>query len=119
MKPIGIQLIVCWLLTHMFERLFEMGFAEQLKEIVTKLPDNRQTLLFSATLPSILVEFARAGLSQPQLVRLDTEVKISENLSMNFFACRTHEKTAALVYLLKHIIDPQQQTIVFTATRLF
>ncbi|ETE57405.1 ATP-dependent RNA helicase DDX54 [Ophiophagus hannah] len=44
------------------DRLFEMGFAEQLKEIVSRLPDGRQTLLFSATLPKLLVEFAQAGL---------------------------------------------------------
>lgn len=42
-------------------RLFEMGFAEQLQEIIRRLPDVRQTLLFSATLPKLLVEFARAG----------------------------------------------------------
>lgn len=38
-----------------------MGFAEQLQEIIRRLPDTRQTLLFSATLPKLLVEFARAG----------------------------------------------------------
>uniref|UniRef100_A0A3Q1FA36 Helicase ATP-binding domain-containing protein n=1 Tax=Acanthochromis polyacanthus TaxID=80966 RepID=A0A3Q1FA36_9TELE len=43
------------------DRLFEMGFAEQLQEIIRRLPDTRQTLLFSATLPKLLVEFARAG----------------------------------------------------------
>lgn len=44
-----------------FLRLFEMGFAEQLQEIIRRFPDTRQTLLFSATLPKLLVEFARAG----------------------------------------------------------
>lgn len=42
-------------------RLFEMGFAEQLQEIIARLPDCHQTVLFSATLPKLLVEFARAG----------------------------------------------------------
>ncbi len=65
-----------------FERLFEMGFAEQLHEITKRLPETRQTLLFSATLPHLLVEFARAGLTNPQLIRLDTETKISENLQV-------------------------------------
>lgn len=44
------------------DRLFEMGFAEQLTELIARLPEDRQTLLFSATLPKLLVEFARAGL---------------------------------------------------------
>lgn len=38
-----------------------MGFAEQLQEIIARLPDGHQTVLFSATLPKLLVEFARAG----------------------------------------------------------
>ncbi len=53
-----------WIVTPLvfcFSRLFEMGFAEQLQEIIRRLPDSRQTLLFSATLPKMIVEFARAG----------------------------------------------------------
>ena len=46
------------------DRLFEMGFAEQLQEIIRRLPDSRQTLLFSATLPKLLVDFAKAGLRE-------------------------------------------------------
>ena len=46
------------------DRLFEMGFAEQLQEIIRRLPDSRQTLLFSATLPKLLVDFAKAGLAE-------------------------------------------------------
>lgn len=45
----------------LFSRLFEMGFAEQLQEIIGRLPGGHQTVLFSATLPKLLVEFARAG----------------------------------------------------------
>lgn len=46
------------------DRLFEMGFAEQLQEIIRRLPEARQTLLFSATLPKLLIDFAKAGLTQ-------------------------------------------------------
>jgi ATP-dependent RNA helicase DDX54/DBP10 len=46
-----------------------MGFGEQIREIVSRLPESRQTLLFSATLPKVLVDFARAGLSDPLLIR--------------------------------------------------
>lgn len=51
------------------DRLFEMGLGEQLTEIVNRLPDSRQTLLFSATLPKLLVDFAKAGLNDPVLIR--------------------------------------------------
>lgn len=43
------------------DQLFEMGFAEQLNEILGRLPDSKQVLLFSATLPSTVLEFAKVA----------------------------------------------------------
>lgn len=57
-----------------------MGFGEQLTEIIARLPETRQTLLFSATLPKVLVQFARAGLSDPVLIRLIITYYIFFNL---------------------------------------
>ena len=83
------------------DRLFEMGLGDQLREILARLPDtrcrhtanifmaeikyffvSRQTVLFSATLPKLLVDFAKAGLSDPTLVRLDVETKVMIMLMM-------------------------------------
>ena len=86
------------------DRLFEMGFAEQLTEILHGLPSHRQTLLFSATLPKSLVEFARAGLQDPTLIRLDTESKISPDLENAFFAVKSADKEGALLYILHEVI---------------
>ncbi|KAL3471121.1 ATP-dependent RNA helicase dbp10 [Aspergillus californicus] len=86
------------------DRLFEMGFAAQLTEILHGLPSSRQTLLFSATLPKSLVEFARAGLEDPTLVRLDVEGKISPDLQNAFFSIKTSEKEGALLYILQEVI---------------
>jgi len=77
-----------------------MGFAAELRAIMKKVSDNRQTLLFSATLPAALAEFARAGLKDPELVRLDVDQKISENLKMAFFTMRAEERDAALLHLV-------------------
>ncbi|XP_030624214.1 ATP-dependent RNA helicase DDX54 [Chanos chanos] len=99
------------------DRLFEMGFADQLQEIIRKLPDTRQTLLFSATLPKLLVEFARAGLTDPVLVRLDVDTKLSDQLKLSFFHLRLDEKPALLLYLLRNVVKPQEQTVVFAATK--
>lgn len=52
------------------DRLFEMGFGEQLNETLNRLPASRQMVMFSATLPKLLVDFAKAGLSDPVLIRL-------------------------------------------------
>lgn len=99
------------------DRLFEMGFAEQLNEIIKQCPEERQTLLFSATMPKQLIQFTRAGLREPQLIRLETDTKMSEELRMAFFTVRTTEKIAGLLYLVRKIIPANDMTIVFTATK--
>lgn len=86
------------------DRLFELGFAEQLNEILASLSSTRQTLLFSATLPNSLVDFAKAGLHDPVLVRLDAEIKVSEDLEMAFFAIKDEERDASLCYVLREVI---------------
>ena len=86
------------------DRLFEMGFAAQLTEILHSLPTTRQTLLISATLPKSLVEFARAGLHDPKLVRLDAESKMAPELQSAFFNVMAGEKEGALLYILQDVI---------------
>lgn len=86
------------------DRLFEMGFAEQLNELLLALPPSRQSLLFSATLPRSLVDFAKAGLSNPVLVRLDAETKISDQLQMAFFTTKRTERDANLLYIVLEVI---------------
>ncbi|GAB4825029.1 Putative DEAD-box ATP-dependent RNA helicase 29 [Ancistrocladus abbreviatus] len=97
--------------------LFSLGFTEQLYKILSHLSENRQSLLFSATLPSSVAEFAKAGLQDPHLVRLDLETKISPDLKLTFFTMRQEEKYAALLYLVREHISADQQTLVFVSTR--
>jgi ATP-dependent RNA helicase DDX54/DBP10 len=100
------------------DRLFEMGFAEQLHELLALMPSTRQTALFSATLPRSLVDFAAAGLSNPLLIRLDADTKLSEDLRNVFLAVQTESKDSMLLYLLKNVVNTTEQlTIVFAATK--
>lgn len=94
-----------------------MGFAEQLQEILLKLPENRQTLLFSATLPKLLVDFASAGLQDPTLVRLDTDTKLSDKLQTQYLLCRRQDKTGALVNLLQEVVGLDKMTVIFVSTK--
>ncbi|SCV04808.1 LAMI_0H19394g1_1 [Lachancea mirantina] len=87
------------------DRLFEMGFEEQLNELLAALPTTRQTLLFSATLPRSLVNFAKAGLTNPVLVRLDAETRVSDELEMLFVATKNEEREANLLCLLQEAIQ--------------
>ncbi|CAK9276295.1 unnamed protein product [Sphagnum jensenii] len=99
------------------DRLFEMGFADQLRQILSHLGETRQTLLFSATLPRLLADFAKAGLRDPHLIRLDVESRISPDLKLSFLTLRHDEKPAALLYLVRDLIPAHQQTIVFVSTK--
>eukprot|EP00913_Durusdinium_trenchii_P016458 g15472.t1 len=71
------------------DRLFELGFAEQLQKILDATPSSRQCLLFSATLPAQLVSFSRAGIKDPAFIRLDVETSLSESLDL-FVATKHH-----------------------------
>lgn len=100
------------------DRLFELGFGDQLREIVSRLPSSRQTLLFSATLPKLIVEFARAGLSDPVLIRLDIDWKLPSTLWLGWISVRAELKTAALLQLLDKVLTPTTpQAVVFAATK--
>ncbi|TXT13460.1 hypothetical protein VHUM_00827 [Vanrija humicola] len=108
------------------DRLFEMGFEVQLREILHRLPASRHSLLFSATLPSSLAEFAKAGLNNPNFIRLDTEHRISPSLKTAFVWTKPDEKDAALLILLRDaigismssaVVSNRQKAIIFASTK--
>ena len=100
------------------DRLLEMGFSEQLGDIMKSVSQSRQTLLFSATLPSALAEFVKVGLREPRVIRLDAEMKISEDLRLTFALVRKEEKLAALLRILQTVVESEKsQTVVFASTR--
>jgi ATP-dependent RNA helicase DDX54/DBP10 len=94
------------------DRLLEMGFALQLREICSPKfmpsPHNggRQTMLFSATLPKSLVELTKSGVvmsDEPEVVRLEKEANVSEELRVGFITCRSQDKDAALLHLVRDV----------------
>ncbi|XP_035912166.1 ATP-dependent RNA helicase DDX54 [Anopheles stephensi] len=99
------------------DRLFEMGFGEQLTETIKRLPESRQMVLFSATLPKQMVDFATAGLCQPVLIRLDVESKIPDTLDLKYIYCRPAERYATLLVLLRDVIPSTAQTVIFAGTQ--
>ena len=101
------------------DRLFEPGFKEmeQVNEICSRLNDTKQTLLFSATMPQRLAEFAKAGLKDPIFIRLDVEANLSETLKSVSLHCSQQDKFAVLLHLLKNFVDKDHMTVVFMPTR--
>mmetsp|Transcript_29391 Transcript_29391/g.54536 ORF Transcript_29391/g.54536 Transcript_29391/m.54536 type:complete len:228 (-) Transcript_29391:748-1431(-) len=91
------------------DRLFELGFAEQMRTICSSMPSperGRQTLLFSATMPKVLVEFTRSGTmgTEPDVVRLDEEATVSGELNIWFVTCRSEDREAVLLHLLRDVL---------------
>ena len=66
-----------------------MNFGEQINYLLSKMPDDRQTLLYSATMPKQLANFADARLNDPVLVRMDLDHKIPPTLKVIVFFVRT------------------------------
>jgi ATP-dependent RNA helicase DDX54/DBP10 len=100
------------------DRIFEMALKPELDEILKVLPSDRQTLLFSATLPTTLVDFAKAGLREPKLVRLDSESKVSPDLQSAFFTIKSADKEGALLHILQDVIKmPTGETEVAKAAK--
>mmetsp|Transcript_25700 Transcript_25700/g.31659 ORF Transcript_25700/g.31659 Transcript_25700/m.31659 type:complete len:1036 (+) Transcript_25700:141-3248(+) len=95
------------------DRLFEMGFAMQIRQICNAMPGTeagRQTLLFSATMPKVLIEFTRCGImdSDPNVVRLDKDATVSDELRIGFICVRSQEKDAALIHLLRDVLPKKE-----------
>ena len=99
------------------DRMFDMGFSEQIVSINEKMPKNKQTLLFSATIPPSLANFTLSGIKDYKLIKLNQEYTLSDQLKLLFFVWRSNDKPAVLLYLLRDLIGEKETTIIFAATK--
>lgn len=99
------------------DRLFEMGFASQVKEINEAMPQEKQVVMMSATMPKEVQDFAAAGIRDYTFLQLDKELSISDKLLLHFFVARSIEKSAALLHLLSKLVQPTELSIIFVSTK--
>jgi ATP-dependent RNA helicase RhlE len=96
------------------DRLLDMGFAPQINQILDALPDDRQTLLFSATMPDDVKALVRTRLKQPfraQVASMGTTPSSAEQRI--FHASREHKNP-----LLRRLVNQERGTaLVFTRTK--
>lgn len=97
------------------DRLFDLGFAEELGRILAALPAQRQNLLFSATFPTAVHSFAEQLLQDP--LRIDVPASADTTPRIEQHAIRVD--TARRTQLLRHLVEQHKwpRTLVFTATR--
>jgi ATP-dependent RNA helicase RhlE len=82
------------------DRMFDMGFAPQLKRILAVLPTARQTMLFSATMPDDIVAIARAHMKLPLRVEVAPQGTAAENVSQELFFVEKGSKPRLLEKIL-------------------
>ena len=94
------------------DRLLELGFGDELRQILAELPTRRQTALFSATFPEQIEALAAAGLRAPQ--RLQAGVQAQPDIEQRAFRVDANRRVELLLSLLD---DPQwRQVLVFVGS---
>jgi ATP-dependent RNA helicase RhlE len=97
------------------DRMLDMGFLPDIRRVVRQLPKRRQTLLFSATLPSEIRDLARSIQQDPVLVEVGIKRSPATGVDQHLFPVLSHLKTDLLLHLLeKEAMDP---VLVFTRTK--
>lgn len=96
------------------DRMLDMGFFDDIKTILKQLPDNKQTILFSATMPPEIAKMAREMMHNPVEVKIAVS-KPAEKIDQSVYICRDNDKTP----ILKHIFteQPPERVIVFVSSK--
>jgi ATP-dependent RNA helicase RhlE len=96
------------------DRMFDMGFLPDIREITKRIPAERQTLLFAATMPDDIRDLAQEILHDPVTVRVGEEAPVS-TVSHYLYPVEQHLKTPLLMKLLDR--TDTESVLVFTRTK--
>lgn len=96
------------------DRMLDMGFSEDIMKIVEQLPKERQTILFSATMPEKIADLARKAMNDPVEVSIAVS-KPAEKIEQSVYICRDNDKTA----IVKHLFQEKkpERVIVFASSK--
>ena len=96
------------------DRMLDMGFFDDIKTIIKELPKERQTILFSATMPAEIAKMAKEVMHDAVEVKIAVS-KPAEKIDQSLYVCRDGDKTP----ILKHIFaeQPPERVIVFVSSK--
>ena len=97
------------------DRMLDMGFIHDVRKIIALLPKDRQTLLFSATIPREIEELARTMLRDPVRIDIEPEKPAVELISQSLYYVEKGNKRELLVHLIKHL--SVTRAVVFSRTK--
>ncbi|MBL8165705.1 MAG: DEAD/DEAH box helicase [Anaerolineae bacterium] len=97
------------------DRMLDMGFIHDVRRVISALPRERQTLLFSATMPGEIRELADQILKNPQYVAVTPVASTVETIQQSVYFAGQKEKPA----LLRHLLGDKdiRRVLVFTRTK--
>jgi ATP-dependent RNA helicase RhlE len=97
------------------DQMLDMGFINDVKKIIKLTPDNRQTLLFSATMPLAIRELADTFLTKPKYISVTPVSSTAENVSQKVYFVNKDDKRLLLKQLI--IEESLSNALVFTRTK--
>ncbi len=105
-----------WVVLDEADEMLNMGFSEDLDAILAETPKERQTLLFSATMPKGIAEIAGKYMNSPEEVSLGKRNAGAENVKHEYYMVHAKDRYLAL----KRVVDmnPSIYGIVFCRTRI-
>ena len=97
------------------DEMLDKGFLDDIKAILAHLPTERQTLLFSATMPEPIKALAKKFLQNPHFVHVGSKERTNVNIEQFYCLLKEEDRENALVRLLD--TEPRAKTIVFCNTK--
>lgn len=97
------------------DRMLDMGFIHDVKRVITKLPEKRQTLFFSATMPAEISGLANSILTNPVKVAVTPVSSTAEKVEQRLYHVDKSAKRSLLIHVLKD--DTITSALVFTRTK--
>ena len=82
------------------DEMLDMGFLDDIKEIFTFMPSDRQTLLFSATMPQAIKDLAKRILNNPEFITVTKNEVTNAKITQSFYVVDERERDDALLRLL-------------------
>ena len=97
------------------DRMLDMGFFEDVNKIISQIPKERQTLLFSATMPQEIIKLSQQYMRNPQQLILSKDEIVVSKINQKCFGVSKNEKLSTLLTLLKD--RNITKTIIFCNTK--
>ena len=97
------------------DRMLDMGFIKDIEKVIKLLPEQRQTLFFSATMSETVVKFSETILQSPVKVKVRSTLTPVERISQSVIVIEPQDKVLQLITLLKDKVF--ETVIVFTRTK--